>query len=76
MEKEISIQPKKKKKFRKEYFILVIMAALIIVSALQTYSLMTLRTNLGKGLIKPVNTGQSTPMPNSLQNLPDMVGGC
>ncbi len=66
---------RKKKSFVFEYIMISIMALLIIVSGFQTYYVVALKKDLKKGAGQSIISSDSS-LPASLQDLPDMVGGC
>lgn len=83
-QKEITLQPQEEKKtnikkhrgFSSEKIVVLILAALIALSGIQTYELIKLRNNFDSGTPKAAASESATPLPGSLNNLPDMVGGC
>ncbi len=73
-------------KVKKDTVLTALLAVLVLVSAVQAVQLMTLSSALAGGSVpvktvsKPASSaaGGSSQgsVPQSLQNLPDMVGGC
>ncbi len=65
----------------KNIIIAVVLAALVLVAAVQAVQLFNLRSKISNGQVavqSPVGgTGGSSPtLPSGLENLPSMVGGC
>ena len=66
----------------KNLLIMIVLAVLVLVSAVQAVQLNDLRTKIASGEIKTTGAATSTgssgaaSVPSSIQNLPSMVGGC
>ncbi len=62
----------------KNIVIAIVLGALILIAGVQAYQLFALKDKLSGGQISagaPVQAG-SPQLPDNLQNLPSMVGGC
>lgn len=67
----------------KNLLIMIVLAVLVLVSAVQAVQLNDLRTKIASGEIKTTGAATAnTPssgaasVPSNIQNLPSMVGGC
>lgn len=58
--------------------ITIILVSLMVISLVQAIQLANVYNKVKGGAIKPAaaSSGSTTPLPASLQNLPNMVGGC
>ena len=59
--------------FKKESLFTLFLAALLLVSGIQVVELVIFQSKLDSQTIKPAS---ATPATGSLDDLPDMVGGC
>ncbi len=65
----------------KNIILMIVLGLLIIASAVQAYQLTTLKTQIDEGSVKIGGTAAktttgTTATGNSLEDLPQMVGGC
>ena len=65
----------------KNIIIAIVLAALVLVAAVQAVQLFSLRSKISSGQVAVQSSmggaGASTPsLPSGLENLPSMVGGC
>jgi hypothetical protein len=75
--KEIKSSNKKNKIAWGSLLVSGIMAVLLLVSLVQAAQSINILYKLKNNSIKPANAGVTeTSLPSSLDNLPDMVGGC
>ncbi len=68
---------------KREQMLTVLLVVLVIVSAVQAFQLVLLGGAVSSGTVAktstsaPASSGGSSPsVPSSIQNLPQMVGGC
>lgn len=54
----------------------VILVVLTIVSIAQAVQSASIMSKINQGATSQSTSGGSAPLPDNLQNLPDMVGGC
>ncbi|MEK6973692.1 MAG: hypothetical protein AABW41_00370 [Nanoarchaeota archaeon] len=67
----------------KNIVIIVVLSVLVVISAVQAYELIKLKTDMSAGKVSigsasrstSVSTGESA-FPSSTNELPEMVGGC
>lgn len=61
-----------------EKAIVILLAVMVLFSAFQALQLIEIRQNMAGNAVasKPEPAKSSVSVPSSLQNLPDMVGGC
>ena len=62
----------------KNIVIAIVLGALVLIAGVQAFQLFTLKDKLSSGQLSagaPVQGG-SPQLPDNLQNLPSMVGGC
>jgi hypothetical protein len=83
IKKEIlsEVKPAKKDKRRLQWGSIVVTSVLVVLtlfSVVQAVQSATILNKINSGDIKPASAGTSgsAPLPSSLQNLPNMVGGC
>lgn len=55
--------------------ITLVLVVLAVVSVFQIFQSVSILNKVKNGAIKPANAS-SVPLPSSLENLPNMVGGC
>lgn len=65
----------------KDIIVAIVLAALVLVAAVQAVQLFSLKSKIVNGQVAVQSTGASTgsssaALPAGLQNLPSMVGGC
>ncbi len=63
----------------KNVVIAIVLGALVLIAGVQAFQLFTLKTKLAGGQISTTaapQAGGSPQLPNNLENLPSMVGGC
>lgn len=76
---EVSSSKKNKKKLNwGSAMVTGVLVVLTLFSVAQTVQSATILSKINSGAIKSTGTSASgsTPLPSSLQNLPNMVGGC
>ena len=65
----------------KHVVIAIVLGALVLIAGVQAFQLFTLKNKIAEGRLGsavPTQSGASSnpQLPNNLQNLPSMVGGC
>ena len=62
-----------------QHILLIVLVILLVITAFQAVQLSALVVKVSSGAVAPVSVATSTgssSLPSSLQNLPNMVGGC
>jgi len=72
----VSVEKKKKKQWD-SIFVTIILVILVSVSVVQAYESRNILKKVQSGKFKSTGgSGTAAPLPASIQDLPDMVGGC